>query len=159
MYMMLDLLEKVQSELIKRHLLGCMLDLLENPKARSHAMEWRSPRNERKSIANLLIEMWNTEERKLGGKIAVLRIVLTTVPSAEPHGLLKNSDSPLIGDKMTPTHPRDTIDNSYAVLELAQNFRVCESLLRTIYARRPRSMQSFAKLALSTLTSTCRAKS
>ena len=48
--------------------MGCALDLLENPKARSHILEWRSVVNESRGIAHLLIDMWNEEEQMLCGR-------------------------------------------------------------------------------------------
>ena len=68
MFIILEVLEKTSEADIKRHLLGTMLDLLENPKARSHVLEWRSAFDDLKGIGNLLVSLWNVEEKSLGGE-------------------------------------------------------------------------------------------
>ncbi|KAJ3039751.1 hypothetical protein HDV00_011878 [Rhizophlyctis rosea] len=64
-FSLLDLLETSPMQ-IKRHALGCLLDLAENPQARPHLMEWRTNKDEHEGIGHLLIELWEEEERKLG---------------------------------------------------------------------------------------------
>lgn len=68
---MLDILSEESSKKVHRHLLGAFLDLLENPKARSHALEWKyvdAHEEEKKSLVNLLIKLWREEEKALGCK-------------------------------------------------------------------------------------------
>jgi hypothetical protein len=64
-YKILDILAKERSQKVQRHLLGAFLDLLENPKARSHALEWRYNEcpSEKKSVVNLLVQLWKNEEK------------------------------------------------------------------------------------------------
>ncbi|KAH6587539.1 hypothetical protein BASA50_002951 [Batrachochytrium salamandrivorans] len=62
---LLDILE-VATTKTRRHVLGCLLDLLENPKCIYHVLQWRMHRNVHKGIEHLLIEIWNSEEAELG---------------------------------------------------------------------------------------------
>lgn len=69
-YKILDILVNEKSKKVQRHLLGAFLDLLENPKARSHALEWRYNEaiSEKKSVVNLLVQMWKNEEKDIACK-------------------------------------------------------------------------------------------
>ena len=55
-------------------LIGCLLDLCENPKGVAHVMAWRGKKD--RTAANLLVEIWREEEKAIGvsrdenGKIA-----------------------------------------------------------------------------------------
>lgn len=51
---------------MKRHIIGCLLDLLENPKTMYHILEWRTKKDSKKGIEHLLISIWCDEEIKLG---------------------------------------------------------------------------------------------
>nr|KAJ3420520.1 hypothetical protein HK105_005580 [Polyrhizophydium stewartii] len=64
-FLLLDLLEDAVPKL-KRHIMGCLLDLLENPKCIYHLLQWRMQRDVNKGIEHLLIEMWCSEEMMLG---------------------------------------------------------------------------------------------
>ncbi|KAJ3088135.1 hypothetical protein HK102_009483 [Quaeritorhiza haematococci] len=81
-FLLLDLLESLKS--LSGHVLGCMLDLLENPKARPHVLEWKRKRAENAGIGQLLVELWMSEERNLG------------VPERSD-GILGNTSNPLAG--------------------------------------------------------------
>ncbi|KAJ3409452.1 hypothetical protein CcCBS67573_g01272 [Chytriomyces confervae] len=92
----------------QRHILGCLLDLLENPKARSHVLEWRSSKNEQTGVAHLLIALWNSEERRLG------------VPSGA-FGTLADERKPLAGhNQLVHNEP---VKDGYVVEELSENLR------------------------------------
>ena len=45
-------------------ILGCLLDLCENPKTVHHVLTWRGADNS--SAAHLFCEIWRTEERDIG---------------------------------------------------------------------------------------------
>ena len=47
-------------------ILGCLLDLCENPKTVHHVLTWRGKDNS--SAAHLFCETWRAEERDLGVK-------------------------------------------------------------------------------------------
>ncbi|KAJ3070178.1 hypothetical protein HDU98_006795 [Podochytrium sp. JEL0797] len=106
-FALLDLLSK-SSYIGQRHILGCLLDLLENPKARSHVLEWRSVEDEQKGIANFLITLWNTEEQRLGVPLGHL-------------GTLVDEKKPLAG-KLQTAHEEHSRDG-FVVAELAENLR------------------------------------
>ncbi|KAI8811199.1 armadillo-type protein [Cladochytrium replicatum] len=104
-FFMLDLVES-SSKIVQKHCLGCLLDLLENPKARLHMLEWRgSVRN--RNTATLLIELWNAEEVELGA-----------LPGG-PGGVLLNEASPLKGTSQK--YVTDAAAGSIA--ELSSNIR------------------------------------
>lgn len=87
LYDLLDLLEVKQGNL-RKNLLNCLLDLLENPKTRFYVEEWkRKSVGGSKGIQHLLIEFWNHEEAQI------------MVPVLE-HGILENLDSPLEGQEL-----------------------------------------------------------
>lgn len=67
-FFILEALEQSKSMRIQKHLLGCLLDLLENPKTRAHILEWRSDSNSSCTVASTLISLWKMEEKSLGGK-------------------------------------------------------------------------------------------
>ncbi|KAJ3343461.1 hypothetical protein HDU93_008120 [Gonapodya sp. JEL0774] len=46
-------------------LLGCLSDLLENPRARAHLLEWRTERDVKRGAVSMLLEIWESEERML----------------------------------------------------------------------------------------------
>jgi hypothetical protein len=47
-------------------ILGCLLDLCENPKTVHHVLTWRG--HENISAAHLFCEIWRNEEREIGVK-------------------------------------------------------------------------------------------
>ncbi|KAJ3292855.1 hypothetical protein HK104_004956 [Borealophlyctis nickersoniae] len=110
-FALLDLLESF-SVTMKRHTLGCLLDLVENPKARHHLLEWRTNKNEQRGIGHLLIDLWEAEESKLG------------VPQGV-NGMLLSREKPLRGIH----HPqrmmksRRTDEDSPAIGETSENLR------------------------------------
>jgi hypothetical protein len=59
------MLALTESSHIQLHTLGCLLDLLENPRARKIALEWQHPIEE-KCLANILIQEWCRVEKNLG---------------------------------------------------------------------------------------------
>lgn len=110
-YLVLDLLESSQDKHMKRHVLGVMLDILENPRARSHVLEWRMKADIEKGFGNLLIQLWNQEETELGVEYC-------------EKGFIKNLQCPLRGAQQPRVHPAITSQNSRAVSELNENLRV-----------------------------------
>ncbi|KAJ3057523.1 hypothetical protein HK097_004045 [Rhizophlyctis rosea] len=112
-FALLDLLERGPM-LIKRHALGCILDLAENSKALPHLMEWRTNKNEHQGIGHLLIELWTEEERKLG----VYRDQQGTVSTTHLHEPLHGTDTRrrILTSNMTD-------ENSPAIGELSENLR------------------------------------
>ncbi|KAI8607701.1 armadillo-type protein [Chytriomyces sp. MP71] len=106
-FALMDLIPKA-SYILQRHILGCILDLLENPKARSHVLEWRSHEDEQKGVAHMLIHLWNVEETRLG------------VP-AGPLGTLADEKKPLAG--VNQTVPSKSCKDGYVVEEIAENLR------------------------------------
>ncbi|ORY47739.1 ARM repeat-containing protein [Rhizoclosmatium globosum] len=106
-FALLDLLSK-SSYVSQRHILGCMLDLLENPKARSHVLQWRSVEDEQKGIANFLIKLWNSEEQRLGVPVG-------------PMGTLADERKPLAGTNQEPHE--DHSKDGFVVEELSENLR------------------------------------
>ncbi|KAG5462328.1 MAG: hypothetical protein BJ554DRAFT_5359, partial [Olpidium bornovanus] len=90
-FLLLDLLE-VSSSMLRRHTLGCLLDLLENPKvATMHFIEWRSGRDSAIGVAEMLVRIWDEEEKFLG-------IV------NGPHGSLNNRKQPLVSPRRKAHH-------------------------------------------------------
>ncbi|KAI9346986.1 armadillo-type protein [Obelidium mucronatum] len=110
LFAMLDLLPK-SSYVSQRHILGALLDLLENPKARSHILEWRSSENEQRGVVNLLIKLWTLEEQRMG------------VPTGH-YGTLVDEKKPLAG-KYQKGHedPSKKYEDGYVVEELSENLR------------------------------------
>ncbi|KAJ3211204.1 hypothetical protein HDU82_006437 [Entophlyctis luteolus] len=108
-FALLDLVAK-SSYILRRHILGCLLDLLENPKARSHVLEWRSSANEQTGVVHLLVSLWNSEETRLGEK----------VPSGFA-GKLIDEKRPLYGKNQTihEGHSKD----GFVIEELSENLR------------------------------------
>ncbi|KAJ1552424.1 hypothetical protein HK096_000231, partial [Nowakowskiella sp. JEL0078] len=94
-----------ESRLIQQHVFGCLLDLMENPIARLHLLEWRS--KDKKKIFNLLIQLWNQEEMKL------------QVPQEE-HGMISNTTHPLNGLNTLNIHSDDI---GTAIPEISHNLR------------------------------------
>ncbi|TPX40959.1 hypothetical protein SeMB42_g03105 [Synchytrium endobioticum] len=105
MFMILDRMETTAQPL-KKHIMGCVLDLLENQKARSHVLEWRSVADESRGIAHLLIDMWTEEERVLG------------VPEGR-FGVLADLEDPLYSQ----AYARDANNDSVAISEISLNMR------------------------------------
>ncbi|OAJ40742.1 hypothetical protein BDEG_24442 [Batrachochytrium dendrobatidis JEL423] len=62
--LMLDILENTTLKM-RRHILGCLLDLLENPKCIYHVLNWKMQQDVNKGIEHLLVEIWNGEEARL----------------------------------------------------------------------------------------------
>lgn len=60
---LLDIME-VSPKSIQNIILGCILDLCDNPKTLIHMLQWES--NDNSKIAHFLCEMWRTEERDIG---------------------------------------------------------------------------------------------
>ena len=83
----MDLLEKGTYN-VQKHVLGCLLDILENARAVYHFLEWKSPKNLDKGIANLLIQLWIQEEKLIG-------------VSSGPFGSVLNLNEPLVGQLQT----------------------------------------------------------
>ncbi|TPX32808.1 hypothetical protein SmJEL517_g04137 [Synchytrium microbalum] len=105
MFMLLDRMEMTPQPL-KKHIMGCALDLLENPKARFHVLEWRSVVDESQGIGHLLIDMWHKEEENLG------------VPQG-PYGELTELEDPL----NIQAYPREALSEGIAVPEISMNMR------------------------------------
>lgn len=65
-YVLLDLLESTSCN-IKGHIMGCVLDLLENPKFIYLVFKWRTKHDVSKGIIQLLICLWDDEEKRQSG--------------------------------------------------------------------------------------------
>ncbi|KAI9206078.1 armadillo-type protein [Polychytrium aggregatum] len=83
-YLMLDLLER-SSHTLQQHILGTLLDLMENPKTRMHAMEWRTVADVKKTLVHFLIDLWQKEELILGVQ-------------QNAQGIIEDTVAPLMGD-------------------------------------------------------------
>lgn len=64
-FLLLDLLEQCPKGM-DNLILGCLLDLCENPKTVHHVLTWRGRDNS--SAAHLFCEIWRNEEREIGVK-------------------------------------------------------------------------------------------
>jgi len=62
-FYLLDILE-VSAKSMQNLILGCVLDLSDNPKTLTHMLQWESKDNQ--SIAHFLCALWRDEERDLG---------------------------------------------------------------------------------------------
>lgn len=63
-FQLLDLLE-TNSNKTRLHVIGCVLDLLENPKCIYLALQWRTQSDVKKGIAHLLLKLWEEDEQRL----------------------------------------------------------------------------------------------
>jgi hypothetical protein len=63
-FILLDLLESSAFK-TKSHILGCVLDLLENPKCIYLALEWRTKEDVTKGLKSYLLSLWVREEKKV----------------------------------------------------------------------------------------------
>lgn len=61
---LLDLLEE-NSYAVRRHVLGCVLDLLENPKGIYMALQWRTKGDVNRGIAHLMIQLWTEDQARI----------------------------------------------------------------------------------------------
>ncbi|KAH6572234.1 hypothetical protein BASA60_006735 [Batrachochytrium salamandrivorans] len=105
---LLDILE-VATTKTRRHVLGCLLDLLENPKCIYHVLQWRMHRNVHKGIEHLLIEIWNSEEAELG-------------VSQGPFGFIDpTNNTPLHGTKQKLKGTK--LEGGGAIHEIQENMR------------------------------------
>jgi len=62
-FYLLDILE-VSAKSMQNLILGCVLDLSDNPKTLTHMLQWESKDNQ--SVAHFLCALWRDEERGLG---------------------------------------------------------------------------------------------
>lgn len=67
-FLLVELLNEHSDILVTRHVLGCLLDLLENPKAIEHALSWTDENDPKIAIKNTLLKLWSIEETNLGIK-------------------------------------------------------------------------------------------
>ncbi len=69
MFDLLDLII-VSTSSLKKHILGCVLDLLENPKTRLYLLEWKWVDSHKHMInlPRLLIQLWKEEERRFSSE-------------------------------------------------------------------------------------------
>jgi hypothetical protein len=65
-FTLLDLLEREETQ-YQSPGLTFFLDLLKNQKVHAHALIWRSKKDSKKTVAQLLLSIWSQEEKKLGG--------------------------------------------------------------------------------------------
>lgn len=108
--MLLDLLETATYEM-KQHILGCLLDLLENPKTALHLLEWRTKKDSKRGIEHVLISIWCQEEIRIGIKETELGINNNKI------------EFPLKGIQ-TADKQKMTDEGSLAINELQFNLRV-----------------------------------
>jgi len=66
--------------MMHNELLGCLLDLMENPKTMSHVSVWRGKDN--MTAAHLLCQLWRDEERRLDVQRDAAGAVTGTTPSS-----------------------------------------------------------------------------
>lgn len=64
-FLLVDLLE-VCPKNMHNLILGCLLDLCENPKTVNHVLTWRGKGNS--TVAHLLCEIWRAEEMEIGAR-------------------------------------------------------------------------------------------
>jgi hypothetical protein len=63
-FILLDLLESSAFK-AKSHIMGCVLDLLENPKCIYLALEWRTKEDVSKGLKSHLLSVWSREEKNV----------------------------------------------------------------------------------------------
>ncbi|XP_070566690.1 cilia- and flagella-associated protein 69-like [Ptychodera flava] len=81
MFLLLDLLEACPKNM-HNLILGCILDMCENPKSIHHVMTWRG--KEDRTAPSLFVEIWKKEEEAIGVKRG-------------PHGTILDTSMPLMG--------------------------------------------------------------
>ncbi|XP_046371006.1 cilia- and flagella-associated protein 69-like [Haliotis rufescens] len=80
-FLLVDLLE-VCPKNMHNLILGCLLDLCENPKTVNHVLTWRGKGNS--TVAHLLCEIWRAEEMEIGAR-------------RDAHGAITDVKRPLMG--------------------------------------------------------------
>ncbi|XP_046846055.1 cilia- and flagella-associated protein 69-like [Xenia sp. Carnegie-2017] len=109
-FLLLDLLEGSPST-IQGVVLGCLVDLCENPKALSHVYSWRGKSNI--TTGKLLIDLWRTDEISLG-------------VARTQQWLIKNLSQPLMGKVQRDSgssNPLPANVASPAVVEVSESIR------------------------------------
>ncbi|KAI8483595.1 Cilia and flagella associated protein 69 [Branchiostoma belcheri] len=108
-FLLYDLLE-VCPKNMQNVVLGCILDLCENPKTMVHINTWRGKKD--RSAPNLLIEIWRTEESEMGVRRG-------------PDGIIVDVTQPLAGtlQEQQGVIPLPANCPSQAIVDVSENMR------------------------------------
>ncbi|XP_074659217.1 cilia- and flagella-associated protein 69-like isoform X1 [Tubulanus polymorphus] len=108
-FLLLDLLETCPKSM-HNLILGCLLDLTENPKCLPHINTWRGQGD--KSAAHLMCELWREEEREMG------------VPREES-GAIADFSNPLVGALQAEMGiiPLPSTCPSHSIVDVSENLR------------------------------------
>jgi len=108
-FLLIDLLETCPKKM-HNLVLGCLLDLTENPKAIPHILAWRGKNDQ--SAAHLLCDIWRDEERAIGVK-------------RESTGAIADIKRPLIGTMQEDCGIISLPANcpSQAIVDVSENMR------------------------------------
>ncbi|XP_071947275.1 cilia- and flagella-associated protein 69-like isoform X2 [Antedon mediterranea] len=108
-FLLLNLLQNCPADMYNL-ILGCLVDLCENPKSVSHMMAWRGIEN--RTACNLLVDVWRKEEDAIGVK-------------RDANGCIADSVNPLMGalqsEDGVQSQPADS--SSRAILDVFENLR------------------------------------
>lgn len=108
-FLLIDLLETCPKSM-HNLILGCLLDLCENPKTIAHVNAWRGKDDQ--SAAHLMCDIWRAEEMDIGAR-------------REPNGAIADTKRPLMGKyqeeagipSLPSSHP------SQAIVDVSENMR------------------------------------
>lgn len=86
-------------------IIGCLMDLMENPKLIAHAMTWHSKQRPIVSIANLFCQLWRDEEALMGVQRDERGVIISTGVTepttnemyGDDEGGLANGETSLLG--------------------------------------------------------------
>ncbi|XP_033127845.1 cilia- and flagella-associated protein 69-like [Anneissia japonica] len=108
-FLLMNLLECCPADMYNL-VLGCLLDLCENPKSVGHMMAWRGQEN--RTACNLLVDIWRKEEAAIGVK-------------RDANGFITDPANPLMGTLQAregvESQPADC--TSRAILDVFENLR------------------------------------
>ncbi|XP_060581085.1 cilia- and flagella-associated protein 69-like [Ruditapes philippinarum] len=108
-FLLIDLLQQCPKGM-DNLILGCLLDLCENPKTVHHVLTWRG--HENISAAHLFCEIWRNEEREIGVK-------------RDPNGAISDVRRPLMGklQEGQGVIPLPANCMSQAIVDVSENMR------------------------------------
>ena len=109
-FFLLDILE-VSPKSMQNLILGCVLDLSDNPKTITHLLQWET--KDHQKIAHFLCCLWRDEEREIGAQ-------------RDENGIILDTTKPLVGTgsdedmqvKSLPSHVP-----SKSIVEVSENMR------------------------------------
>ncbi|XP_077978018.1 cilia- and flagella-associated protein 69-like [Glandiceps talaboti] len=109
MFLLLDLLEACPKNM-HNLILGCILDMCENPKSIHHVMTWRGSND--RTAPSLFVEIWRKEEEEMG-------------VSRGPQGTIIDHSKPLMGvlQEAQGVIPLPAHCPSQAIVDVSENMR------------------------------------